>query len=241
MVFVDKESGKSYIPVDETEHKEYASKNVAGTALGFGIGAAALWLLNGGLANNGLFGGRCNGGCNAADNALAVGEASLASQIQYVERKECADHVQFVNDMWRTSYNQQNQRFMDRQIINEEMFSIYKSTRDGFDMLAAKHNQDAFDLYKYSRDSKDELSNEIGALRTEIAVLKATRPYQDALIQCDIRRVAEHADFNLWRRTCRMISGEVVLPSTPTVTGYASYNPCSCTQASTAASTSPAA
>lgn len=47
-------------------------------------------------------------------------------------------------------------------------------------------------------------------------------------IQCDIRRVAEHADFNLWRRTCRMISGEVVLPNTPTVTGYASYNPCDC-------------
>lgn len=41
-----------------------------------------------------------------------------------------------------------------------------------------------------------------------------------------IRRVAEHADFNLWRRTCRMISGEVVLPNTPVVEGYASYNPC---------------
>lgn len=59
-----------------------------------------------------------------------------------------------------------------------------------------------------------------------LAVLKATRPYQDALIQCDIRRVAEHADFNLWRRTCRMISGEVVLPNTPVIEGYASYNPC---------------
>ena len=46
------------------------------------------------------------------------------------------------------------------------------------------------------------------------------------MIQCDIRRVAEHADFNLWRRTCRMISGEVVLPNTPVVEGYASYNPC---------------
>lgn len=226
MVFVDKESGKSYIPVDETEHKEYASKSLAGTALGFGIGGAALWLLNGGLGNCGLFGGGCHRGYSNADGALAVGEASLASQIQYVERKECADHVQFVNDMWQTSYNQQNQRFADRQTINEEMFGIYKSTRDGFDVLTAKHNQDAFDLYKYSRDSKDELSNEIGALRTELAVLKATRPYQDALIQCDIRRTAEHADFNLWRRTCRMITGELVLPNTPTVTGYPSYNPC---------------
>ena len=35
--------------------KSYASKGVAGTALGLGIGGAALGLLNGGL---GLFGGR---------------------------------------------------------------------------------------------------------------------------------------------------------------------------------------
>lgn len=50
--------------------------------------------------------------------------------------------------------------------------------------------------------------------------------YQDKLIQCDIQRVAEHADFNLWRRTCRMITVELVLPNEPTVTGYPSYNPC---------------
>lgn len=96
------------------------------------------------------------------------------------------------------------------------------------------NNYDVIESYaddftnKYSRDNKDELAGQIGELKTEVAVLKATRPYQDALIQCDIRRVAEHADFNLWRRTCRMISGEVVLPNTPTVTGYASYNPCDC-------------
>lgn len=29
-------------------------------------------------------------------------------------------------------------------------------------------------------------------------------------------------------RTCRMITGEVVLPNTPTVTGYPAYNPYSC-------------
>ena len=34
------------------------------------------------------------------------------------------------------------------------------------------------------------------------------------------------ADFNLFRHTCRMITGELVLPNTPTVTGYPSYNPC---------------
>lgn len=86
---------------------------------------------------------------------------------------------------------------------------------------------------KYVIFKGKQFAGQIGELKTEVAVLKATRPYQDALIQCDIRRVAEHADFNLWRRTCRMISGEVVLPNTPTVTGYASYNPCDCRNNST--------
>lgn len=200
--------------------KEYASKGVAGTALGLGIAGTALALFNNGFGGN-LFG--CRGA--AADGAVAA--ASIANE-RYLERKQCADHVQFVNDMWRTSYNQQNQRFEDRQTINQEMFGIYSAMRNGFDIINATANKNAFDLYKYSRDNKDELAGQIGELKTEVAVLKATRPYQDALIQCDIRRVAEHADFNLWRRTCRMISGEVVLPNTPTVTGYASYNPCDC-------------
>lgn len=91
------------------------------------------------------------------------------------------------------------------------MFGIYSAMRNGFDIINATANKNAFDLYKYSRDNKDELAGQIGELKTEVAVLKATRPYQDALIQCDIRRVAEHADFNLWRRTCRMISGEIAM------------------------------
>lgn len=117
------------------------------------------------------------------------------------------------------------------------MFGIYNAMRNGFDVINAAANKNAFDLYKYSRDNKDELMGQIGEMKTELAVLKATRPYQDALIQCDIRRVAEHADFNLWRRTCRMISGEVVLPNTPTVTGYASYNPCACATTTTTPTT----
>lgn len=222
MMLVDKETGKGYVEMERVHHdkKEYVSKGVAGTALGLGIAGTALALFNNGFGSN-LFG--CRGA--AADGAVAA--ASIANE-RYLERKQCADHVQFVNDMWRTSYNQQNQRFEDRQTINQEMFGIYSAMRNGFDVINATANKNAFNLYKYSRDSKDELSGEIGALKTEVAVLKATRPYQDALIQCDIRRVAEQADFNLWRRTCRMITGEVVLPNTPVVTGYGSYRNCGC-------------
>ena len=63
--------------------------------------------------------------------------------------------------------------------------------------------------------------------------MAAIRPYQDALLNAKIEQNALIADFNLSRRTCRMITGELVLPSTPTVTGYASYSPCSPVQAPT--------
>lgn len=219
MVLVDKENVKGYVQMDEKEHtkKEYASKGLAGTALGLGIGGLAVSLLNNGCNPLGIFGRNC--GTNA-------GEVAIAANEQYLERKQCADFVELVNGMWQKAYDAQKARQDDRNVLNAELFNIYSAMRNGFDAINAKHNEDAFNLYKYSRDSKDELSSEIGELRTELAVLKATRPYQDALIQCDIRRVAEHADFNLWRRTCRMITGEVVLPNTPVIEGYASYNPC---------------
>lgn len=237
MTLIEKEQGKSFVEVEDSHKSDkYASKGVAGTALGLGIAGTALWLLGGGGNGFGLF-NRGMGVSTPAAVGLAAGEVINNRDVQYVERKQCADFVELINGMWQKAYDGQTQRFADRQQINAEMFGIYKSTRDGFDIINAKHNQDAFNLYKYSRDSKDELSSQIGALATEVAVLKATRPYQDALIQCDIRRVAEHADFNLARRTCRMIEGQVVLPSTPTVTGYGSYSCCNRAAATTPAAT----
>lgn len=185
MVLVDKENVKGYVQMDEKEHtkKEYASKGLAGTALGLGIGGLAVSLLNNGCNPLGIFGRNC--GTNA-------GEVAIAANEQYLERKQCADFVELVNGMWQKAYDAQKARQDDRNVLNAELFSIYSAMRNGFDAINAKHNEDAFNLYKYSRDSKDELSSEIGELRTELAVLKATRPYQDALIQCDIRRVSKH-------------------------------------------------
>ena len=47
----------------EVEHKEYASKGVAGSGLGLGIAGTALGLL-GGNGLQGLFGGGCGNGAN---------------------------------------------------------------------------------------------------------------------------------------------------------------------------------
>lgn len=198
MKLINKENGEELVEVDS--HKEYASKGVAGTGLGLGIAGTALWLLSGGLGG-GLFGNR----------AGVAGAAALGAE-GIVEKE---DKCELINGMWSLAYQGQNARFNDRQVINSEMFGLYKSQVDA-----------DFGLYKSTRDGFDITNARISDLETKIAVLTATRPYQDALIQSDIRRVAEHADFNLFRRTCRMITGELVLPNEPTVTGYPSYNPC---------------
>lgn len=194
MKLINKENGEELVEVGS--HKEYASKGVAGTGLGLGIAGTALWLLSGGLGG-GLFGNRMG-----AAGAVAAG----------VEKE---DKCELINGMWSLAYQGQNARFNDRQVINSEMFGLYKSQVDA-----------DFGLYKSTRDGFDITNARISDLETKVAVLTATRPYQDALIQSDIRRVAEHADFNLFRRTCRMITGELVLPNEPTVTGYPSYSPC---------------
>lgn len=194
MKLINKENGEELVEVGS--HKEYASKGVTGAGLGLGIAGTALWLLQGGLGG-GLFGNRMG-----AAGTVAAG----------VEKE---DKCELINGMWSLAYQGQNARFNDRQVINSEMFGLYKSQVDA-----------DFGLYKSTRDGFDITNARISDLETKIAVLTATRPYQDALIQSDIRRVAEHADFNLFRRTCRMITGELVLPNEPTVTGYPSYSPC---------------
>ena len=60
----------------------------------------------------------------------------------------------------------------------------------------------------------------------KVDIMAAIRPYQDALINAKIDTVASNANFNLEKRTCKMITGQLVLPSTPVVTGYGSYFPC---------------
>ena len=81
-------------------------------------------------------------------------------------------------------------------------------------------------MYKGQRDDKDALIAKINDVEKKVDVMSAIRPYQDALINAKIDNVALVGDFNLARRTCRMIAGELVLPSTPTVTGYPSFTPC---------------
>lgn len=196
---------------------KYASNAKANAGLTTGIigtSLAGLLALRGGLFNNILGGGM------APEGNVPFGPL-------YNERKECQDYIELTKQYYEG-------QIANREDINSKFFSLYKMGTDSSFALYKQHIDDSFALYKGQRDNKDELLAKISDVEKKVDVITAVRPYQDALINAKIDNVALVSDFNLARRTCRMIQGELVLPSTPTVTGYPSYSPCNPTPAATA-------
>ncbi len=105
-------------------------------------------------------------------------------------------------------------------------FGLYINNRDNIDRVNNRITNELFSLYKYTRDKDDETNARIAALEVKAAKAEAIRPYQDELILCKINEVAKDAAFNLWKRTCRMIEGVNTLPLTPEVTGVLSQTCC---------------
>ena len=200
------------------EGKQYASNAKANAGLTTGIigtslaGLLTLGAMNGG---KGLLGGLLGGYC--PDPQVPTGDL-------YNERKETADYIELTKQFYEGQISTQKQ-------IDKNFFDVYKMNVDTSWGLYKNHVDDSFALYKGQRDQKDELIAKIDAVDKKVDIMAAIRPYQDALINCKIENVAQVADFNLARRTCRMIQGELVLPSTPTVTGYPSFTPCAPTPA----------
>ena len=183
-------------------HKDFASNGKANAGLTTGIIGTAL---SGILAlKTGLFNGIFGGGCQH-DGYQSSG---CPTGDLYNERKEQEDYVALTKQYYEGVIGTQAS-------INQKFFDLYKMNVDN-----------SFGLYKGQRDTKDELVAKINEVDKKVDMMAAVRPYQDALINAKIDNVALVGDFNLARRTCRMITGELVLPSTPTVTGYASYSPC---------------
>lgn len=164
----------------------------------------------GGILGN-IFGGGCGCPQQNANKPYVIDEEEL-----YLERQASANKLEATKQYY------------------EGVVDFNKTLTESFFAAYERDVKNSFDLYKLSRDQKDELVQRIEAVDKKVDIMAAVRPYQDALINAKIDTNAMVADFNLARRTCRMITGELVLPSTPTVTGYASYNPCSCNQAPTA-------
>lgn len=182
------------------------------------IGTSLAGLLTLGGKNGGIL-GNIFGGCNSCE----VPQGCL-----YNERKEQADYVELTKQYYEGQIKTNKE-------LNENFFNLYKMNVDTSWGLYKNHVDDSFALYKGQRDTKDELIAKINDVDKKVDMMAAIRPYQDALINAKIDNVALVGDFNLARRTCRMIQGELVLPSTPTVTGYPSYSCCNPPAATTTA------
>ena len=219
-----------------------ASRGVAGAGLGLGIAGTALGLLA--LSRNGgfnLFGGSgISTPENVNINTLGTSTPSWgAPTIFDVLAKENQDVFNAQKALYDYALLDQNQRFMDRQTLNSELFGVYKSQidadfglyksqRDANDFTNSRITNEIFNLYKETRDKDDEIKKELCDLKAMVAINSAVRPYQDKLIQCEIDKAFTAGINYTDKKTCNVLYGQVVLPSTPTVTGYAGANRCGC-------------
>lgn len=211
--------------------KNWATK---GEALGVGIPALVL----GGLAfasqmtrgGFGLFGG----GSPENVNTVTVngGGGSGAPTAFMAWEKGCEEAIALTNAMWRHKVGTMHDMAGAREVDVQEKFGLYKATRDLYDVQSDKMNTMGFGLYKGQRDLYDTLNEryaeKFNALDKKVAVLEATRPYQDQIIMERMDRLFERGVNYTDKKTCKAIYGVVGLPNTPTVTVLQGANPFGC-------------
>lgn len=200
----------------EDGKKNYATK---GEALGVGIPAlvlggvaavAALW------KRGGIGGGTPeNVNINTLGESARSGAGPTAFQAW---TRGCDDAIALTNTIWGLKVNTQEQMYAHRETDVAEKFGLWKSQVDA-----------DFGLYKSQRDLYDTLNERYSAkfndLDKKVAVLEATRPYQDKLILCEIDKAYTAAVNYTDRKTCRAIYGVVGLPNTPVVPVLEGANP----------------
>ena len=206
------------------KHDDYASKATGNAGLTLGIIGTALgagaWLLGGG--NRNVFGSL---GSNMPENVNINTYGANASSNQptalQVMEKECADEVKLLTDMFGLKLDTANKFYAMRETDIAEKFSMYKGATDAINAENRRAMEAEFGLYKADRDKNDATNAKIAALETKVAVMEALTPYKEKLMMAYVNE-----------KCCRKIDGQLVLPSTPVVTGYGSYG-CNCTAPST--------
>ena len=239
MDIIEKETVKE-VPYNTWDDGWGCKRNTRGIAvgglttgiIGTVLGGAAL-LKNGGLN---LFGGSTPENVNIN----TMGGTSWGSPTAFdVWSKESSDIFNAQKALYDYALLDQNERFNDRQSLNAELFSIYKSQidadfglyksqRDANDITNARLTNEIFSLYKSTRDEDDSIRKELCDLKAQVAINAAVRPYQDKLIQCEIDKAFTAGINYTNQKTCNVLYGQLVLPSTPTVTGYAGATRCGC-------------
>ena len=187
------------------KHDDYASKATGNAGLTLGIIGTALgagaWLLGGN--NRSVFGSL--GGSNMPENVNINAYGANASSNQptalQVMEKECADEVKLLTDMFGLKLDTANKFYAMRETDIAEKFGLYKSQVDA-----------DFGLYKNQRDQYDALQAKYSDLDKKVAVMEALTPYKEKLMMAYVNE-----------KTCNCLRGQLVLPSTPVISGYGSY------------------
>lgn len=217
------------------KHDDYASKATGNAGLTLGIIGTALgagaWLFGGNRSVFGSLGGNMPENVNI--NAYGYGANANANQptaLQVME-KECADEVKLLTYMFGMKLDTANKFYAMRETDIAEKFSMYKGANDAinaenrramqaeFGLYKSQVDAD-FGLYKNQRDQYDALQAKFSDLDKKVAVMEALIPYKEKILLQAMEL-----------KTAYDIKGQLVLPSTPTVTGYGSY--CCCKTAST--------
>ena len=206
------------------KHDDYASKATGNAGLTLGIIGTALgagaWLLGGG--NRNVFGSL---GSNMPENVNINTYGANASSNQptalQVMEKECADEVKLLTDMFGLKLDTANKFYAMRETDIAEKFSMYKGATDAINAENRRAMEAEFGLYKADRDKNDATNAKIAALETKVAVMEALTPYKEKLMMAYVNE-----------KTYNCLRGQLVLPSTPVISGYGSYG-CNCTAPST--------
>lgn len=207
------------------KHDDYASKATGNAGLTLGIIGTALgagaWLLGGN--NRSVFGSLGGGNMpeNVNINAYGANASSNQPTALQVMEKECDDEVKLLTYMFGMKLDTANKFYAMRETDVAEKFGLYKSQVDAINAENRRAIDAEFGLYKASRDQNDATNAKMAALETKIAVMEALTPYKEKLMMAYVNE-----------KCCRKIDGQLVLPSTPVITGYGSYG-CNCTAPST--------
>ena len=211
---------------DGKKHDDYASKATGNAGLTLGIIGTALgagaWLLGG---NRNVFGSL--GGSTMPENVNINAYGANASSNQptalQVMEKECDDEVKLLTDMFGLKLDTANKFYAMRETDIAEKFSMYKGATDAinaenrramqaeFGLYKSQIDAD-FGLYKNQRDQYDALQAKYSDLDKKVAVMEALTPYKEKLMMAYVNE-----------KTCNKVTGQLVLPSTPVVSGYGSY------------------
>ena len=230
-------------------NRDTRGRATAGLTLGIigtVLGAAALWGRNGGGIGNILGGGGGTGSgtptninINGGDTSYSGGGYGHTAPTAFeAYEKGCAEALALTSAIYQQRINGMAEAAATRNVdVNEKFqlwksqidadFGLYVNNRDNIDKVNNRINDELFSLYKYTRDKDDETRKELCDLKAQVAVNTAIRPYQDQILKTDIANAFNNAINYVDRRLCRVVEGQIVLPNTPVVSGYAGYCCCS--------------